>query len=165
MFYTSADKLGVITHEECRRRTMAAIRSMEQSLMRTPATPLVRRPAWCCRVLDGDTLELDIDYPIRERPRARYVETCIVRICGVDACELRDQHPDPAIRAANRAKARAAAAWLRELIAGKDCAVELIGPDKYGGRWDGKVYLADGTNLASSLITAGHGVPYAGGRR
>ena len=115
-----------------------------------------RLNAWCTRVIDGDTVELDVYFPVRKK--VRLVETVVVRILGIDSAEIRDKDPE------KRAKAKAAKEFLRVVIEHCDCQVELVNPDKYGGRWDGKVYQGS-ASLADVMIQVGHAVPYSGGKR
>lgn len=112
-----------------------------------PATP-----ADVERVIDGDTIAVTAEVWPGVVVRAR------VRVIGVDTPELRGACPAE----------RAAAAAARDTVAGLvGDRVLLTGvrPDKYAGRVDARVALADGRDLAAVLIAAGHGRPYDGGRR
>lgn len=104
------------------------------------------------RVIDGDTLAVTAEVWPGVVVRAR------VRLLGVDAPELRGACPAE----------RAAAAAARDLVAalaGARVTLTGIRRDKYAGRVDARVALADGRDLGAVLIAAGLGRPYDGGRR
>ena len=44
-----------------------------------------RLNAWCTRVIDGDTVELDVDFPVRKK--VRLVETVVVRAKSEEEAE------------------------------------------------------------------------------
>ncbi|QDU82695.1 Thermonuclease precursor [Polystyrenella longa] len=79
------------------------------------------------RVIDGDTVELDVDLGFSIRYRLT------VRLYGIDAPEQREKPQGPA-----------ATAFLRKLIEGKQIVLESI-KDKQGkyGRYLGKLWLQD----------------------
>jgi len=74
-----------------------------------------------------------------------------VRLLGCNAPEL------------STPEGKAARDFIQTLIAVGD-TVELTsyGWDKYGGRIDGKVKLADGRDLSQAMIDAGHALPWDG---
>ena len=95
------------------------------------------------RVIDGDTLLLDIDLGMRIHV------TQIVRLLGVNAPEMTGEQRPAGIAA-------------REWVSGQvDSTVRikthLDRNDKYG-RLLVEVFLADGTVLNQAIIAAGHGV-------
>ena len=95
------------------------------------------------RAVDGDTLAVD-----GER----------VRLLGIDAPELHGRC------GAEKAAARAAQAALARLVAPPArLSLQRHGRDRYG-RTLARV-LADGRDVAATLLAAGHARPYAGGRR
>ena len=85
-----------------------------------------------------------------------------VRLCGVDACELRD--PDPAARTlAQRARAR-----VEELLTcSGDRMVHLscTRRDKYGRQLAEVFPRLGGRSVSRILLDEGLAVPYSGGRR
>jgi hypothetical protein len=84
-------------------------------------------------VHDGDTISVDIDLG-----QDMWVKRRSVRLSGIAARELRE----PGGKEARDA--------LTGLALGANVLIDSIGWDKYGGRIDGLVYLADG-----SLVQAG----------
>lgn len=104
------------------------------------------------RVLDGDTVELNIDLGNRIRWQAKF------RLLGIDTPEI---HGDTK-RAGDAASAR-----LSELLANGILLAETHKPDKFG-RWLVKLTVMwEGypTDVAWILINEGHGVPYSGGTK
>lgn len=108
-------------------------------------------PATILRAIDGDTIEVEAQLWTDTFKRT------VIRVRGVDAPEMHGKCED------ERQRARAAQAFVAAL----DTAVILtdIKPDKYGGRYDAGVTLADGRNLAEVLVSAGHARPYHGEKR
>lgn len=109
----------------------------------TPAVPIYGPyPAHTGRVVDGDTLDLDVDLGFSITLHQR------VRLYGINAPEL------------PTAAGRAAQAYLADLCPpGTPCTLLSHGWDKYGGRCDGEVLVERGS-LAERLVAAGHAVPY-----
>jgi len=104
------------------------------------------------RVIDGDTLELQIEIWPRTTVRAT------VRLAGIDTPEAR------ARAECERQAARAATEFARRWVAErKPISVLLTGRDKYG-RELGRV-VSGGEDLAQALIAAGHARAYDGGKR
>ena len=102
------------------------------------------------RVVDGDTLEMDIDLWPSLRARS------MVRIKGLDTPELRGP-------ACERSLAQRARDYLATLAIGA-AQVDLVENDKYGGRILGNVKVKS-VDLAATMISAGHGRAYSGGTR
>lgn len=114
--------------------------------------PYAPAAARVVRVVDGDTLIVDIDtYP------PVFGQAIPVRLAGCDTPELND--PDPRLRAL----AVAAREFVRQVLG--DAPVELhdIGRGKYF-RIIARVRVA-GQDLSTLLLQAGLAVPYAGGKR
>ncbi len=96
------------------------------------------------RVVDGDTVDLNVDLGFRVTVTDRF------RLYGIDAPELKYPTYDAG---------KAAALWLTELLpAGTAVTVETYKPatDKYG-RWLATLHL-DGANVNTALVDAGHAI-------
>lgn len=105
------------------------------------------------RVIDGDTLEVEAELWFG------VVQRTAVRVRGIDTPEIKGRC------AAERERAEAATDRVKTLVEGTRVTLGWITPDKYAGRVDAKVTLADGRDLAAILIADGHARPYQGGRR
>lgn len=117
------------------------------------------------RIHDGDTLfvdvlltkagkaktPVDLGFNVWRTPRGTEVMGQSVRLIGCNAPEL----ATPA--------GKAALAFIETLLKAGD-TVKLLddGWDKYGGRIDGNVALADGSDLTAAMIAAGHAVAWDG---
>jgi len=100
------------------------------------------------RIVDGDTLHLDVDLGFDVRRQDSF------RLAGLDAPE----HGTP--------EGDAATAWLTEQLAGHDEIIVATTKDrreKYG-RYLATLWLGS-ENLNVLMIEAGHAVPYFGGKR
>lgn len=102
------------------------------------------------RVIDGDTAQISVD--------TGFWHSAVVhiRLLGVDTCE-RGRDPEKW-----RLAREFAQNWFNE--AGK-FVLESHGPDKYGGRFLGRIINSEGESLADALIASGFGIPYDGGRK
>lgn len=88
------------------------------------------------RVVDGDTLDLDVDLGFSVHYRTS------VRLLG---CNARELSQDGGKEARDN---------LRALLpVGTAVTVATVKADKYGGRWDAQVTLADGQDLVTLLIS------------
>jgi micrococcal nuclease len=117
------------------------------------ATPAFSTPYEITRVLDGDTVEIAVDFlPSPLPPKLS------IRVMGVDT-------PEKAPRAQCDAEAdlaKKASAFTKNAVANAlEVDVVILKWDKYGGRVLGEVYL-DHQSLAESLISAGLARPYKG---
>lgn len=111
-------------------------------------------PVHAPRVIDGDTLEIEVEIWPGLRLRTR------LRLAGVNAPEARGP-----VTACELDAGRAAKAYTQQWIdarAGR-LAVTRAGTDKYG-RLLGHL-RAGSEDLATALIAAQHGRPYRGERR
>ena len=101
-------------------------------------------------VHDGDTLGLDIDlgfgmFAAAKSLSGKSLLSC--RLFGINAPEL----STPAGLQARD--------FLRTLATpGAIVSVVSHGWDKFGGRFDGEVELADGTSLSEAMVSSGHAV-------
>ena len=117
------------------------------------ATPALSTPYEITRVIDGDTVEIAVDFlPSPLPPKLS------IRVMGIDT-------PEKAPRAqcdSEAALARKASAFTKDAVANAlEVDVVILKWDKYGGRVLGDVYL-DHQSLAQSLISAGLARPYKG---
>ncbi len=93
------------------------------------------------RVIDGDTIEAEIDLGFR------VFRKDIFRLAGINAPE-RD---------------KPSTSFLSMSIEGKNIVIESKKAEKYG-RWLATVF-ADGVNVNQALVDMGHAVAYSGGKQ
>ena len=114
-----------------------------------------RVPARVTRVIDGDT------FKVEARVWPGIVAQANVRVRGVDT-------PETGRRAGcgefERRRGRAARDFVRGVI-GEQVWLVNVSYGKYARRVVASVLLADGRDLATLLLAAGHALPYRGGRR
>lgn len=108
------------------------------------------------RVLDGDTVEVQVDFLPRELG-----DRLLVRIWGVDT-------PEKGWRAKSegeRQKGLLASMYTKELLQNaKVVKISIITWDKYGGRVLGDI-LIDGVSLRESLLKNGYAREYYGDKK
>ena len=113
--------------------------------------------AWpVVRVVDGDTVAVDASGDLPPE-----LADLRVRLRGVDTPEKggRAKCPD------ERVAGQAATAFTEKAVAG---ASTIVVRDLEWGKWGGRVVadlVLDGHSLSESLIAAGHGRAYDGGKR
>jgi len=117
------------------------------------ATPAFSTPYEIIRVIDGDTVEIAVDFlPSPLPPKLS------IRVMGIDT-------PEKAPRAqcdAEAALAKKASAFTKDAVANAlEIDIKILKWDKYGGRVLGEVYL-DHQSLAESLVSAGLARHYKG---
>ena len=109
--------------------------------------------AKCLRVVDGDTIDAQIDLGFDTHKVIR------IRLVGINAAESRTRDLD------EKARGLAAKAFVKDIL--KKHQNEFIlhsqGVGKYG-RCLGEIFLGD-VKLNELLITEGHAVEYFGGKR
>ncbi|MDB5648879.1 MAG: hypothetical protein JWL62_399, partial [Hyphomicrobiales bacterium] len=114
-------------------------------------------PADVLRTIDGDTFEARVRVWFGHEVRSS------IRIRGLDAPERVAKCP------AEARDAQEATEMLKDILASGPVTLTEVGPDKYFGRVVAsvRVRLADGidTDVASLMLAAGVGRPYAGGHR
>lgn len=88
------------------------------------------------RVIDGDTLTATIDLGF-----GVWIHEQSLRLLGINAREKSDQGGQEALR--NLATL---------LPVGTQITLQSVKPDKFGGRYDAYVQLADGSDLSRRLI-------------
>lgn len=120
------------------------------------ATPALAAPYEIIRVIDGDTVEIAVDFLPKPLP-----PKLSIRLLGVDT-------PEKAPRAKCEAEAKKAIEATRftqrAVAEAKEIDVYIKSWDKYGGRVLGLVAL-DGNGLSEMLINAGLAYPYKGDAR
>jgi len=108
------------------------------------------------RVVDGDTVEVQVDFLPKELGNKLYI-----RIWGVDT-------PEKGFRAHNEYEAQLgenASAFIQELINNaKEIKINLIMWDKFGGRILGDVII-DGESLRELLLKNGFAREYYGTKK
>ena len=87
-------------------------------MLPVPIQPAYRYRAALLRVIDGDTLELDVDLGFSCHYRAT------VRLRGLNCPEIGTEAGQAAYR------------WLMDWVGRGQMVVETVKPDKYGGRRD-----------------------------
>ncbi len=117
------------------------------------ATPAFSTPYEITRVIDGDTVEIAVDFlPSPLPPKLS------IRVMGIDT-------PEKAPRAqcdAEAELAKKASAFTKNAVANAlEVDIKILKWDKYGGRVLGDVYL-DHQSLAESLVSAGLARHYKG---
>jgi len=101
------------------------------------------------RVIDGDTVELDIDQGNHQHWVDKF------RLAGIDAAESRGK---------TKTAGDAATAFLRKLLADNITTVRTHKPDKYG-RWLVQIWTDRAESVNQRMLTEGHAVPYDGGAK
>ena len=104
------------------------------------------------RVIDGDTIDVDIDLGFDV-----WLKRQRVRLAGIDAPESRTRNK------AEKVLGLAAKARLTELCSA-EMQLESLGTGKFG-RILGIPKTSDGVRICSMLIDEGHAVEYQGGKK
>ena len=109
--------------------------------------------AKCERVVDGDTIDANIDLGFDTLKKTR------IRLVGINAAESRTRDLE------EKARGLAAKAFVKDILLkhSNEFILHSQGVGKYG-RCLGEIFLGD-TNLNELLITEGHAVEYYGGKR
>jgi len=101
------------------------------------------------RVIDGDTVELDIDQGNHQHWVATF------RLSGIDAAESRGK---------TKAAGASATAFLRKLMGEEISLVRTYKPDKYG-RWLVQIWTDKAESINQRMLIEGYAVPYDGGAK
>lgn len=115
------------------------------------------------RVIDGDTVELDVDLGFNIRARETF------RLAGINAPELRKTKPGEEPSSGEKAMLGLSAMLLTQQddVTGF-CPVRILTGkrDKYG-RWLATIFVGDAfdVNVNETMIERGFAVPYDGGKR
>ena len=104
------------------------------------------------RVIDGDTIDVDIDLGFDV-----WLRKMRVRLAGIDTPESRTRNLE------EKKLGLAAKERLKE-ICGEKLQVKSLGKGKYG-RILGIPHTTDGEDICAMLITEGHAVEYWGGTK
>lgn len=100
------------------------------------------------RVVDGDTVKLDIDLGFN-----MWVLDESFRLAHIDAPEMSTE------------QGKAARVFLISALSPITVlSLNSLGQDKYG-RWLAEIVMPDGSKLHDLMIAAGHAKPYEGGKR
>jgi endonuclease YncB( thermonuclease family) len=110
-------------------------------------------PAQLIRVIDGDTVEVEIKPWFGVRLITR------VRLYGIDAPELHSPCAD------ERARAEAARDFLQGFVGAEPVYLNNIRRGKYYGRVIASLSNHEGKDASEALLASGHASPYHGGRR
>lgn len=117
------------------------------------ASPALATPYEITRVIDGDTVEIAVDFLPEPLP-----PKLSIRVMGIDT-------PEKAPRAqcdAEAALAKKASSFTKNAVANAlEVDIKILKWDKYGGRALGDVFL-DNQSLAESLVSAGLARHYKG---
>lgn len=109
-------------------------------------------PAQVVDLHDGDTIHLNLDLGFAQFVEAHDLDGKAIMSCrvfGINAPELSTD------------AGKAALAFAQTLLKpGDRVTVVSHGWDKYGGRFDGTVTLADGTDFATLMLQAGQAVKF-----
>ena len=135
----------------------------------TPVKPDVGSFTFPARVLyvhDGDTMDVaimlgrtrgkDHDFGFHVYREAGWFTLHVsIRLYGINADE------------ANTPGGALATAWVKGRVKPNDIVTlktqhHAGDPDKWGGRWDAIVLLADGTNLNDAIVASGNAAPWSG---
>ncbi len=116
-----------------------------------PTEPAYLYRAVVVRVVDGDTVDVDIDLGFYI-----WIKKQRIRLLGIDAPELKGE---------TRPEGVAATDHLKSLIEGKSIILRTVkgsdGADRDDsfGRWLGTVYVGD-IDVNAEMIRSGHAMPY-----
>lgn len=111
--------------------------------------PAYRYEATLVKVVDGDTVDLDVALGYYVTARIRF------RLDGLDAPEMRAPGPE----------GEDAKEWLVNELVAQRLIVVSRKTEKFG-RWLGTLYTDDDTvSVNDRMLEAGHARPYAGGAR
>jgi micrococcal nuclease len=110
----------------------------------TPDDNYVRR-ATVLKVIDGDTVALDIDLGFYTH------EHMSCRLAGINARELRDPG------------GKEARDYLASMLkVGDEVVVASLKPDKYAGRFDGIIYDSDSADVNALMVATGYAARWDG---
>jgi micrococcal nuclease len=106
------------------------------------------------QVIDGDTVDLDIDLGLRTHVKER------IRLDGINTMETNSKVAE------EREAAKAATEFLRSLLIDPKVTLKTKKDSKEKfGRYLGVVTNSAGVNVNEALVAAGHAKAYSGGAR
>jgi len=105
------------------------------------------------RVVDGDTVDLDIDLGFHIHTHER------VRLTGINTPELHSPLET------ERVKAKAAAEFLTTLLGGELVVKTSRDSQEKYGRFLARLYSTSGVCANDEMVKSGHAVAYDGGKR
>jgi len=118
-----------------------------------PTEPAYLYRAVVVRVIDGDTIDVDIDLGFYV-----WIKKQRIRLFGIDA---------PEVKGETRSEGLAATEHLKSLIEGESIILRTVKGDDGGdrddsfGRWLGTIYHGD-MDVNAEMIRSGHAIPYEG---
>lgn len=99
------------------------------------------------RVIDGDTVECDVDMGLHIKSRAR------IRLQGINAPELHSNNED------ERKRAEEARQYLVERLQDQKVWIFTYSEDSFG-RWLGTIFTEDATNINKEMVDKGLAAEY-----
>ena len=135
---------------------IAALLTVLQPNMSAAAEDMPTAPAYIyravvVRVVDGDTIDVDIDLGFYV-----WIKKQRIRLLGIDA---------PEVKGDTRPEGLAATEHLKALIEGESIILRTVKGDDGGdrddsfGRWLGTIYHGD-LDVNAEMIRSGHAIPY-----
>lgn len=104
------------------------------------------------KAYDGDTIYTDIKVFENLAPLK-------IRVPGIDTPEMHGQC------LYEKEHAKAAKAYINDLLKNAEVEVTPLHWDKYGGRFEANIKLPNGADLAQTMITNGYARKYDGGKK
>lgn len=135
----------------CLAILLSAITATSVKAEEVPTEPAYLYRAVVVRVVDGDTIDVDIDLGFYV-----WIRKQRIRLIGIDAPETRGE---------SRPEGLAATEYLTSLINGQAIILRTVKGSDGGdrddsfGRWLGTIYHGD-MDVNAEMIRAGHAVPY-----
>ena len=110
------------------------------------------------RVLDGDTVQVDLDLGFQLRFLA------IIRLARINAPEVVGETKAAGIAATKAMAELLGCNYAIGVVKGgfapaKAITVRVLKADKYGGRWVGEIFIGDAC-VNDQMVSLGHAVPY-----
>ena len=135
----------------CLAILLSAIIAASAKAEEVPTEPAYLYRAVVVRVVDGDTIDVDIDLGFYV-----WIKKQRIRLLGIDAPETRGE---------SRPEGLLATEYLKSLIDGETIILRTVKGSDGGdrddsfGRWLGTIYHGD-MDVNAEMIRAGHAIPY-----